>query len=107
MKKSFLALAVAAVAATALSSVASATTVYDKDGNSLDIYGRVQSVYYSDKWSNGVSNEDGTFSTSARLGLDLRTQLTSGIAVGVIIHPSYAFIVPVDKEGVVITGFRT
>lgn len=80
MKKSFLALAVAAVAATALSSVASATTVYDKDGNSLDIYGRVQSVYYSDKWSNGVSNEDGTFSTSARLGLDLRTQLTSGIA---------------------------
>ena len=78
MKKSFLALAVAAVAATALSSVASATTVYDKDGNSLDIYGRVQSVYYSDKWS-GVSNEEGSFKTSARLGLDLRTQLTSGI----------------------------
>ena len=76
MKKSFLALA---VAATALSSVASATTVYDKDGNSLDIYGRVQSVYYSDKWS-GVSNEEGSFNTSARLGLDLRTQLTSGIA---------------------------
>ena len=79
MKKSFLALAVAAVAATALSSVASATTVYDKDGNSLDIYGRVQSVYYSDKWS-GVSNEEGSFNTSARLGLNLRTQLTSGIA---------------------------
>ena len=79
MKKSFLALAVAAVAATALSSVASATTVYDKDGNSLDIYGRVQSVYYSDKWS-GVTNEEGSFNTSARLGLDLRTQLTSGIA---------------------------
>lgn len=33
--------------------------------------------------------------------------LTSGIAVGVIVHPSYAFIVPVDKEGIVITGFRT
>lgn len=79
MKKSFLALAVAAVAATALSSVASATTVYDKDGNSLDIYGRVQSVYYSDKWSD-VSNEEGSFKTSARLGLNLRTQLTSGIA---------------------------
>ena len=79
MKKSFLALAVAAVAATALSSVASATTVYDKDGNSLDIYGRVQSVYYSDKWSD-VSNEEGSFNTSARLGLNLRTQLTSGIA---------------------------
>ena len=79
MKKSFLALAVAAVAATALSSVASATTVYDKDGNSLDIYGRVQSVYYSGKWSD-VSNEEGSFNTSARLGLNLRTQLTSGIA---------------------------
>ena len=33
--------------------------------------------------------------------------LTSGIAVGVIVHPNYTFIVPVDKEGVVITGFRT
>ena len=33
--------------------------------------------------------------------------LTSGIAVGVIVHPSYTFIVPVNKEGVVITGFRT
>ena len=33
--------------------------------------------------------------------------LTSSIAVGVVVHPSYTFIVPVDKEGVVITGFRT
>ena len=33
--------------------------------------------------------------------------LTSGIAVGIIVHPSYAFIVPVDKESVVVTGFRS
>ena len=39
----------------------------------------MQSVYYSDKWSD-VSNEEGSFKTSARLGLNLRTQLTSGIA---------------------------
>ena len=44
MKKSLLALAIAALAA---SSAVSATTVYDKDGTSLDIYGRVQSVIYS------------------------------------------------------------
>lgn len=82
MKKSLLAVAAAAFIAAALSSSVSATTVYDKDGNSLDIYGRVQSVYYSDKWSenNSTSNEEGSVTTSARLGLDLRTQLTSGIA---------------------------
>ena len=81
MKKSFLALAVAAVAATAISATTvNATTVYDKDGTSLSVYGRVQSVYYSDKTASAASNEEGTIRSSARLGFDFRTQLTSGIA---------------------------
>lgn len=79
MKKSFLALAVAALAATSIASTASATTVYDKDGTSMAIYGRVQSVYYSEQQS-GVSNDEGSFNSSARLGVDVRTPLTSGIA---------------------------
>ena len=79
MKKSFLALAVAALAATSIASTASATTVYDKDGTSLSVFGRVQTVFYSDKQS-GVSNEEASINASARLGVDLRTQITSGIA---------------------------
>lgn len=44
MKKSLLALSIAAVV---VSTSASATTIYDKDGSSLDVYGRVQGVVYS------------------------------------------------------------
>ena len=44
MKKSLLALAVASIAA---ASAASAATVYDKDGTSMEVYGRVQAVAYS------------------------------------------------------------
>ncbi len=44
MKKTLLALAVAAMAT---STVASAANVYDKDGTSLTVGGRVQSVFYS------------------------------------------------------------
>lgn len=76
MKKSLLALAVAALAAT---STASATTVYDKDGTSLAVYGRVQTVFYSDKASD-VSGEEASINASGRLGVDLRSQITSGIA---------------------------
>ncbi|MCK0515503.1 porin [Anaerobiospirillum sp. NML120448] len=79
MKKSFLALAVAALAATSIASTASATTVYDKDGTSLSVFGRVQTVFYSDKTKN-VSGEESTIKASARLGVDLRTQINSGIA---------------------------
>lgn len=79
MKKSFLALAVAALAATSIASTASATTVYDKDGTSLSVFGRVQTVFYSDKKS-GVSGEEASINASARLGVDLRSQITSGIA---------------------------
>lgn len=84
MKKSFLALAVAALAATSIST-ASAATVYDKDGTSLAVYGRVQSVMYSDKagvtFENGTNvEENATVKTSGRLGVDMRTQVYGDIA---------------------------
>lgn len=82
MKKSLLALAVAALAATSFASAASATTIYDKDGTSVSVYGRVQSVYYSDDAS-GVSvgdDKEGSVNTSGRLGLDLRTQINPYVA---------------------------
>ncbi len=76
MKKSLLALAVAALAA---SSVASAATIYDKDGVSVDVYGRVQAVYYSqDSGSNAQSAaNDGNLNASSRLGFNFRSELTS------------------------------
>ena len=77
MQKSLLALAVAAVAA---SSVASAATVYDKDGTSLDMYGRVQGVVYSQDYLNTSASGDAGLVGSGRLGFDLRTPLTENIA---------------------------
>ena len=78
MKKSLLALAIAALAA---SSAASAVTVYDKDGTSLDVYGRVQGVVYSKNAGGaGANADDNTIVASGRLGFDMRTQLTPGIA---------------------------
>lgn len=82
MKKSLLALAVAALAATSFASTASATTVYDKDGTSLSIYGRVQAVYYSDEASGVVNGDDkeGSINASGRLGFDLRSQINPYVA---------------------------
>lgn len=88
MKKSLLALAVAALAATSFASTASATTVYDKDGTSLSIYGRVQAVYYSDEASGversygitGEADKEGSINTSGRLGFDLRSQINPYVA---------------------------
>lgn len=76
MKKSLLALAVASVA---VSSVASAATVYDKDGTSVEMYGRVQSVLYS---THAAANDyaDISTQTSGRLGFNLRTPLNESIA---------------------------
>ncbi len=76
MKKSLLALAVAALA---VSSAASAATIYDKDGVSVDVYGRVQAVYYSqDSGSNAQSAaNDGNLNASSRLGFNFRSELTS------------------------------
>ena len=83
MKKSLLALAVAALAATSFASSASATTIYDKDGTSLAVYGRVQAVYYSDKTGNAAGYDDdkeGTIQASGRLGFDLRSQINPYVA---------------------------
>lgn len=77
MKKSILALAVAAVAA---ASVAQAATVYDKDGTSLAVYGRVQSVIYNGDSSSESGYNDNSMDTSARLGLDMRTELAPWVA---------------------------
>lgn len=78
MKKSLLALAVAAFA---VSSAASAATVYDQDGTSLAVYGRIQGVVYSqDSGKTGNSYGDTGLQGSGRLGFDMRTQLTDGIA---------------------------
>ena len=79
MKKSLLALAVAAVAS---ASVAQAATVYDKDGTSLAVYGRVQAVVYSADTGNTNAQGDygdNSLDASARLGLDMRTQLASWV----------------------------
>lgn len=76
MKKSLLALAVASVA---MSSVASAAVVYDKEGTSVEMYGRVQSVLYSTHAA-ANSYSDISTQTSGRLGFNLRTPLNDSIA---------------------------
>lgn len=75
MKKSLLALAVAAFAA----SSASAATVYDKDGTSMDVYGRVQAVVYSQDHCNTAASGDAGLVGSGRLGIQVNTNLTDGI----------------------------
>lgn len=78
MKKSLLALAVAAFAA----SSASAATVYDQDGTSLAVGGRIQAVAYSQDANQGgqPASGDSSLVGSARVNLAMRTQLTDGIA---------------------------
>lgn len=76
MKKSLLALSIAAVV---VSTSASATTIYDKDGSSLDVYGRVQGVVYSTHQAGYNSYDDSSLQATGRLGLNMRTNLTSGI----------------------------
>ena len=77
MKKSLLALAVASITA---SSIASAAIVYDKDGTSMDVYGRIQAVAYSQDSANTSASGDAGIVGSGRLGIDVRTQLTDGVA---------------------------
>ena len=75
-------MAVAAVAVAA-TSAASAATVYDKDGTSLAVYGRIQGVVYSHNTGlNKTGNrfDDIGLQGTGRLGFDMRTQLTDGIA---------------------------
>ena len=78
MKKSLLALAVAAIAA---STTASAATIYEKDGTSIDAYGRVMAVYYSQDYANGnTASNDGNFNSSSRLGFNFRSEINSWVA---------------------------
>ena len=79
MKKSLLAVAIAAAAFAA--SAASAAQVYDKDGTTLAVGGQVEfmagnagNTYFNEK------NNDATTRDRARLTMSGRTQLTSGIA---------------------------
>ncbi len=76
MKKSLLALAVAAFAATA----ANATAVYEKDGTALNIGGQVEFMAGNANNYFGNDNKDSTTRDRARLNMEGRTQLTSGIA---------------------------
>lgn len=75
MKKSLIALAVAAFGAAS----ANAAVVYDKDGTSLSVGGEMEAMYWSNHAS-GNSAQDQTVSDRARINFDGRTELSSGIS---------------------------
>lgn len=79
MKKSLIALAIAAFA----SSAVSAATVYDKDGTTFAIGGRVQSVFYSGQFGNldfgSAGNNDSSIVNTGRLNISGRSQIAPGI----------------------------
>lgn len=74
MKKSLLALSVIAVAASA-----NAATVYEKDGSSLTIDGRVQSVFYNGNHRK-AAEKDSSIQNSARFGIGGKTQLADWVS---------------------------
>ena len=79
MKKSLLALAVASAAFVATS--VSATPVYNKDGTSLDIGGRMEALWLSGSTNTVKSAKgDSTIRNRARLNIAGRTQINSAIA---------------------------
>lgn len=79
MKKSLIALAVAAFASTAVS----AATIYDNNGTSLAVGGRVQSVFYSGQFGNDIGfaagNNDSSIVNTGRLNISGRSQIAPGI----------------------------
>ena len=81
MKKSLLALAVVAAAATS----ANAATVYDKDGTSLAVGGRVQAVVYNGNGAadagNGIADHDAGLVNSARLNIAGTTKINDSVSV--------------------------
>ena len=81
MKKSLLALAVVAAAATS----ANAATVYDKDGTSLAVGGRVQAVVYNGNAAanagNGIADHDAGLVNSARLNIAGTTKINDSVSV--------------------------
>ena len=75
MKKSLLALAVIAAATSA-----NAATVYDKDGTSLAVGGRVQSVVYNGNAA-GIAENDAGLVNSARLNIAGSTKINDSVSV--------------------------
>ena len=76
MKKSLLALAVVVAAATS----ANAATVYDKDGTSLAVGGRVQAVVYNGNAA-GIAENDAGLVNSARLNIAGSTKINDSVSV--------------------------
>ena len=82
MKKSLLALAVVAAATSA-----NAATVYDKDGTSLAVGGRVQAVVYNGngganvQGENGIADHDAGLVNSARLNIAGSTKINDSVSV--------------------------
>ena len=80
MKKSLLALAVIAAATSA-----NAATVYDKDGTSLAVGGRVQSVVYNGNGASnvgdGIAENDAGLVNSARLNIAGSTKINDAVSV--------------------------
>ena len=75
MKKSLLALAVVAAATSA-----NAATVYDKDGTSLAVGGRVQAVVYNGNVA-GIAENDAGLVNSARLNIAGSTKINDSVSV--------------------------
>ena len=80
MKKSLLALAVVAAATSA-----NAATVYDKDGTSLAVGGRVQAVVYNGNGAadvgDGIADHDAGLVNSARLNIAGSTKINDSVSV--------------------------
>ena len=74
MKKSLLALAVVAAATSA-----NAATVYDKDGTSLAVGGRVQAVVYNGNAA-GIAENDAGLVNSARLNIEGNTKVNDYVS---------------------------
>ena len=77
MKKTLLALSGAALALA--STAASPAVVYDRDGTTLALGGRVQALFFSGS-NNYVENRDATILNNSRLNISGRSQLAPGIA---------------------------
>ena len=75
MKKSLLALAVLAVATSA-----TAATVYDKDGTSLKVGGRVQAVAYNGNYGK-AGEDDASLNNSARFNVAGTTKVNDSVSV--------------------------
>lgn len=75
MKKSLLALAVLAVATSA-----TAATVYDKDGTSLKVGGRVQAVAFNGNFGK-AGRDDSTLKNSARFNVAGTTKVNDAVSV--------------------------